>query len=44
MRDGILEQQGEVRLEQVVPHINLEEMGWLPVSHVSLDFLTLRYE
>ena len=41
-RDGILEPQGEVRLEQVVPHINLEEMGWLPVSHVSLDFLTLQ--
>ena len=41
-RDGILEPQGEARLKQVVRHINLEEMGWLPVSHVSLDFLTLR--
>ena len=38
MRDGILEPQGEVRLKQVVPHNNLEEMEWLPVSHVSLDF------
>ena len=41
-RDGILELQGETRLKQVVRHINLEEMGWLPVPHVSLDFLTLR--
>ena len=41
-RDGILEPQGEARLKQVVRHINLEEMGWLPVPQVSLDFLTLR--
>ena len=41
-RDGILEPQGEARLKQVVRHINFEEMGWLPVPHVSLDFLTLR--
>ena len=37
-----LEPQGEARLKQVVRHINLEEMGWLQVPQVSLDFLTLR--